>query len=582
MIYAEVIVKQRTNVEELTYAVPAPMVPYIRSGSLVTVPLRRRVVGAVVIGLRRSVARDLKEKIRPIATIDRSGALSKQRITVLRQLADYYGASLAEVAFHALNAPLQTNHPSQTIRPLQPRFVQGVWSERQRRYVELVVDHPGRSFLFVFAQATLAERFAALVRSSTAKSAFDDTRAKTQQELQRRLIHNESFIVIGTLQRAFFPLKCADFIIVDQPYHVGAKQQQRPFMRAATIARIRGTNEGLQLILGDTLPAVEDIPKFTTKRWQLTGVQRPAKPLTIINRRGARDLLVPGLLQEVSTALQRPGRILVLVLARGWAPALVCPECGHIFSCDNCGRTTAVDHGQFVCRYCHHRQKLPTVCPTCGATNLREVGEGVLRVISELKKLFPTVSVQEFSSDQPHYRRSRITVATEKIFNLPQAQFETVFFLSIDRLLTGAEINDAWSLMGYLLHFQHSAKKIIIQTYFPDHSIWHLAGGGKIRDFFRQELLLRRRYRLPPYAMLFAVVGQGLARKMSEQADQIIHHFLSFFPDIQIGELEMEVVSPAENRARFRVLVPKLTVAQKRALRDFLPPAWHLDVEPVF
>ena len=102
MLYAQVIVKQRTQVSELTYALSAQIVPYVRVGSLVLVPLRRSQVLGIVVGFSRSVAKEMRPNIREIIKMDKNTEVySAAQIEVIHNLATHYAASLAEVAFHA-------------------------------------------------------------------------------------------------------------------------------------------------------------------------------------------------------------------------------------------------------------------------------------------------------------------------------------------------------------------------------------------------------------------------------------------------------------------------------------------------
>jgi len=581
MLFAQTIVKQRTGVEELTYAVPAQIVPYLKMGSLVTVPLRRRQVRAIVVGLRKTVSKELRPKIKSIVSIERTQGLSDAQIRVIRRLAIYYAASLAEVAFHALGgqATLGLSRPAQAVG--KPVFLQADWEDRTSEYVKLIAKHPRKSFLLLFAQASYAEAFAVLARKLRLEVVFDDGKAATRKTLESLQAASTPFVLIATIQKAFYPLSPGDVIVIDQPNHVGAKQQQRPFMRTQTIGRVRAQEEALQLIVGDSLPGVTDVLRFVRDQWQLKSRPYQVKPLTIFNRKGSRSLLVEGLQREIADRLQKKERLLILVMARGWAPALVCTECGHIFECQQCGRTTSLERGELVCRYCHHRDPRPTQCSVCGSELLHEVGEGVTKVVAELRQSFPGVSVQEVSGDQPHYRPStQLTVATEKIFSWPALSVDTAIFLSVDRLLTAAQLNNTSELLAYLLYFQRRARTVLVQTYFPDHYIWGIAGQTRIKEFFQRELSLRKRYHLPPYSQLFSVVGQvHSVEALHRQLPQLIDTVLAHLKDAQIGEVQIEPVAN-QQRARFSVLTSQLTDKQKLTLRDALPPAWHLDIEP--
>lgn len=582
MLYADVIVKQRTNVEVLTYSVPAGIVPYIRLGSAVTVPVRRRSILAVVVALKQKVASELKNVIRPITAIEREAAYSSNQIATIRELARQSGSSLAEVAFHALGLTARDHEKIEKIQPGQPLFLQASPAQRHKFYRELIGKYgQQRSFVLIFPALALAKNFADSLPGEVS-AILDDGKAASRQKLAEHLRTGQPFVVIGTLNRVFTPLHPRDFLVIDQPYHLGNKQQQRPYLRSKTIAVVRGQTEGLAVIFGALLPSVTDVLRFSRREWRLKSIPGETKPLQVLSRRGTRELLLPGLVGQLRRSLDRGQKILFLVLSRGWAPALVCAECGHVATCAVCGRTTAVEGERLVCRYCHHQENWPRACPICQASDWRSVGEGVARAAQELTQKFPDATHQSISGEKVKFdSQAQLTIATEKIFSFPQARFDVVVFLSIDRLLSGSDLDQAWTLLNFLLYFQAQKADIIISTYFPDHELWGIAGQGQIKQFFAHELSRRQKYRLPPYAYQFRVVGQARTEhQLEEQAEQVYQDLIKRPPHSEIGALETERLPSGEWRGSLTVLVAQtLSPAAKDQLRDVLPPAWHLDVE---
>ncbi len=581
MLYAQVIVKQRTNVAELTYAVPAAIVPYIKVGSLVLAPLRKKTVRGMVTGLKSKVPLQLKSAIRELVDIERGNKLSSKQIAIIRRLADYYGASLAEVGFHALNSsPLPSSRSTSRLQKLV--YIQAGWEQRKARYADLIRSVGQHSMLFVFAQKLFAQSFYKYCQTNKLEVIYDDSRAGSMKKLTELQSLGQPYIFLTTLQGVFTSLNEGDVIVVDQPEHVGGKFQSRPFMRSRTITRFRSEMEGLSLIFGSILPKVEDMPFFTKGEWQLQSLLKEMDPTTIFNRKGSTEIFVPGLEGDLRRRVGEGERVLLLVLARGWAPALVCLDCGQVVYCKNCGRTTAVTGGELSCRYCGFREKIPVNCPACQVGFLKAVGEGVSQVAHHLKKLFPGQPVLEFSSDQPIYdEKVQIVVATEKIFSLPDVIFDSVIFLSTDRLVTAAELNSLHELLGYLFTFKQKNADILVETYFPDHAIWGVAGSNNLRSFYTEELNARKKYNLPPYGSVFAVIGQGSAKEsLLQQATEISQEIARFFTQAEISQSEMEKRG-SEQRMQLNIYTKNVpTSKQKTAIREILPPAWHLDIEP--
>lgn len=580
MLYVDVIVKQRSKVEELTYAVPASMVPYIRSGSLVTAPLRRRIVEGTVVALRRTISRELKDKIKPLTTIERGAVLREQQITVVRKLADYYGASLGEVGFHALDQPYTLPTQTTSTAAVRPVFLQLPARQRFETYLRLITKHRNASFLCIFAQRTFLEDFCRIAKEQRVGVLIADETVRFRKIIVAHIEAKKRFVVAATSSGAFLPLSAGDGLIIDQPSHIGLKQQQRPYMRVKTIARVRAECEHLRLFYGDDLPETVDILRFQRNEWLLRTAAGTTALLSVASRLRSSEVLLPSVLEQLRLVAAQGGRCLVIALARGWASAFVCRECGHVFACPHCQRTMAVEQGHLVCRYDQTVMVLPANCPICRSNSLHQVGEGVERITSEIKSRVPGVSIHQLSSDQPELSRQGVVVATEKILSFPREHFDLIVLASVDRLLSGVNINDRWELVRLLRICATTADRCLAQTFFPDDPIW-AAGTNQLRSFFARELGSRRTWKLPPYGQLFQLIAHGSDKRALMNAAADLRSIISnTVPSAVIGAIEVVPLGPKRFRAQLTVTSKFLSVSQKRELGAALPFAWHLDLEP--
>ncbi len=580
MLYVDVIVKQRSKVEELTYAVPASMVPYIRSGSLVSVPLRRRIVAGIVVSLRRSVSRDLKEKIKPLAAIERDKQLSTAEITVVRQLAQHYGASLGEVGFHALDQPFTLRSRIAAVSPVRPTFFQLPVAQRLDTYIRLITKHADASFVCIFAQKSFLEYFCESAKKSGLEVVVADETVRFRKAIESKLAANERYVIATTSSGAFLPLASGDGLIIDQPSHIGLKQQQRPYMRVKTIARIRAACEQLRLFYGDDIPETADILRFQKKEWVLRRAKVGLASLTVASRLRTSEVLLPSVQERIRSVSSAGGRCLVVTLARGWASALICRECGHLLDCPKCGRTLAVDRGQLICRYDNTLLDLPIKCPECRATTLHEVGEGVARIRAEIERLIPGTIVHELSSDQPVMPASGVVVATEKSLAFPADQYDLVVLASVDRMLGGVALNDRWELVRMVRTLGTVTKELLVQTFLPDDPIWTTAVGD-LRSFFEHELGDRRTLKLPPYGMLVSVVAHGTDEvELRRLAIEVREQISRTIPTTAVGPPVVVPIGPKRFRANVTFTAKSISTKEKHQLAKSLPFAWSIDLEP--
>lgn len=585
MLYAQVIVKKKTQVEELTYRIPPVIIPVIRVGSLVAVPLRRQVVPAVVVKFVRTVPNALKPRLREIVGMNKEGApFSDRQIAVIERLAQQFGASLAEVAFHALGEP--NTLPSRIAPHTKAHFIQGVYASRRAQYQELLLKNTQSRFLFIFAQAAYAEDFFhSLPPSLQEVVVLNDQTAGSRNKTAELRQGNRLRALIGTLGSAFEPLAAGDFLVVDQPSHIGSVSGQRPFLSSLAIGQARSMVEMIQLIVGDTLVPIEQLLLLRKGYWRLTALAPNHLPVFVSDRRRSRDLLLPSIQTVINERLEKGERVLLLVATRGWATAMVCRDCGQVEGCTVCGRTVVVRDSALICPCCGSSQPKATRCPSCKSTNLAPVGEGVSQVVDALRQLFPSRTVAELSSDQPKLQvRADITVATEKILSFPRAMFDEVVVVNMDRLISGSHLGGSYQLLAMLLELQARSGHLSVQTYLPEHPVWQTLGSHQLRPFFQQELTLRRELKLPPFGSVFRLVGQARSlAELEDQAEKVSETMLKHLPSGELSYLTIGQKTGPFFHGYVQVLTPlTLTTQLKRQLNQALPPSWYLHLASTF
>lgn len=585
MLYAAVIVKQKTNVEELTYSVPAHIVPYIKVGSLVEVPLHRRTVAGVVVSIHKSIQQSLRNKVRDISQINKDNyGFNEAEIKSLKDLSDYYAASLAEVAFHALAYPHPLFNNSLTSSTRKPLFLHVSWNKREDFYNQLIIrEIKNKRILFLFSSTAYAEFFYTHLPEEIKKNVISNKDvAANKRKIQDMIRHNLPGCIIGTLNRAFVPLRSEDILVIDQPDFIGGTQKQRPFMSLKRIALTRSKNESLNLILGAELLFVSDYSKRLYGDWKI--IESPVKPypITIISRKNTREIIMPNIIERIKSDIQLNKKILAVVESKSWSAVAVCSNCEQPVYCQNCGRiTSAINSLTLRCSYCHFKQNIPEKCPHCNNNKFFFIGSGTKRIIELLQLEFPGAQINELSSDQPEFiPESTITISTEKILNVPGIQFNSVYLLSIDRMLAGSQLNGEWQLLSMLLQLKNRTESITVQTRFPDHYIWNTLATGNLSEFYANQLSQRRRYKLPPYIVKFDLVATSNSLGIiGKQFEEIIVNAKKFLPNLVTGD----IITEQKLGPIYQISVPlyvanRLHVNQKRQLRTILPPNWHVRI----
>ncbi len=95
--------------------------------------------------------------------------------------------------------------------------------------------------------------------------------------------------------------------------------------------------------------------------------------------------------EAMSETLAAGDQIILLMQRRGWAPLLLCRDCGARVQCPSCSVSLVVHRrsADLRCHYCGHSAPIPAACERCGGTLLDAVGAGTEKVAELLARSLP-------------------------------------------------------------------------------------------------------------------------------------------------------------------------------------------------
>lgn len=177
----------------------------------------------------------------------------------------------------------------------------------------------------------------------------------------------EAAIVIGTRSALFTPFRQLGVIIIDEEHDSSYKQQEGWRYHARDLAVFRAREEDIPMVMGSATPALETLHNVQLGKYrQLKLTQRAgnAKPAAqhLIDLKGLplKVGLSQPLLKSMQHHLKAGNQVMLFLNRRGYAPALLCHECGWIAECQRC------DH--YYTFHQHQRQLLPPLRqPAAGA-----------------------------------------------------------------------------------------------------------------------------------------------------------------------------------------------------------------------
>jgi primosomal protein N' (replication factor Y) len=98
--------------------------------------------------------------------------------------------------------------------------------------------------------------------------------------------------------------------------------------------------------------------------------------------------------------LQAGNQVILFLNRRGFAPALLCHDCGWIAECPRCDSYYTFHQAQhhLRCHHCDSQRPMPRQCPSCGSTHMVPVGLGTEQLEQALGPV-PGVPISRIDRD---------------------------------------------------------------------------------------------------------------------------------------------------------------------------------------
>src|SRR5690606_2463652 len=272
----------------------------------------------------------------------------------------------------------------------------------------------------------------------------------------------------------------------------------------------------------------------------------PAVRVIDVRKRPLQAGLSPELLDAIGRALDAGGQVLVFKNRRGYAPVLLCHDCGWSAQCSRCSlpeqgtpMTVHAAGRRLQCHHCGARRPAPNACPDCGGLALQSQGAGTERIEEALRERFPEVPVQRIDRGTTRRRdaleqhlaqfgsRRGILVGTQMLakgHDLPNLTLVAV--VGIDEGLFSADFRAPEKLAQLLIQVAGRAGRadkpgqVLLQTHHPEHPLLATLLNGGYGAFACAELEQREAASLPPFAHLAMLRAEA---KQVELADDFLH-----------------------------------------------------------
>jgi len=437
-------------------------------------------------------------------------------------------------------------------------------------------------------------------------------------------IHGHLDIIIGTRSAIFTPIPDLGIIIIDEEHDLSFKQQEGFRYSARDLAAVRAQNLGIPLLLGSATPALESLHNANQNRYQTHrlptragGAQAPQVDLIDIKQMKLTEGMAPQALEAIAATLEHGNQALVFINRRGFAPTMMCHDCGWIAQCPHCdARLTVHQHPRHLhCHHCDYQHPLINRCLQCHSIELQCLGQGSERTESFLQTQFPENDVIRVDRDstrkknamqeiveQVHQGKPCILVGTQMLakgHHFPNVTL--VVILDADSGLFSADFRGPERMGQLLLQVAGRAGRadkpgrVLIQSHLCDHPLLNTLLQQGYSTFAQLILQERELGQMPPYRYL------ALLRAESESAHQAMDFLLDarrIAETLQPSNPQIQYLGPlpapmekrnqrfrfqlqinASNRARLHQLLQPL-IAELDKQTSGRKLRWSIDVDP--
>ena len=432
-----------------------------------------------------------------------------------------------------------------------------------------------------------------------------------------------SRVVIGTRSAVFAPLARPTLIVVDEEHDPSYKQQEGFRYSARDLALMRGSIERVPVVLGSATPSLESIHLAASgrcRRLRLAeragGARMPRIMLHDVRRQPLAAGLSVRLLGAIEERLRRREQTLLFVNRRGFAPVVLCHDCGEAIDCRHCDSRLVLHRAErrLRCHHCGAERSVPVRCAACGSSELVSVGSGTQRLAEGLAQRFASARVLRVDRDSTRRRgeldrmvraardgSADILVGTQMLakgHDFPRVTL--VGIVDADAGLLSPDFRAPERVAQLVTQVAGRAGRgalageVIVQTRRPRHPLLTALTRDGYAAFAAEALAERAAVRLPPFARLVLLRAEASARAASTGFLATARTLAAELP-LSGVELMGPVPSPMERQGdRYRAQL-LLRSTSRSSLHAFLEPwvervaevrtprglRWSLDVDPI-
>ncbi|MFH1901666.1 MAG: hypothetical protein ABIK26_05390 [Candidatus Omnitrophota bacterium] len=535
---AQVILPIAVN-KEFDYFIPARL--NIKEGVRVLVDFHGKKRMGIVAGLKRESA---IKNVKPIIDVlDKHIILNKESISLARRLTKIYPYTIGDFLFMMLPAylkkiaksdlPRNANIYSKKNKKPARVFIKGNIFQRRYQEWKKIAAHKLQegSVLVCFPQVSYLKEARKVIEKDFPGKIREIYSQQKPKELSAnwKETRSNAFILGTRVSIFYYPLDLSLIVVEEEnsPYYF---QEKKPYHHLLDVALILSKIKAIDLILSGDYPTLSTYQSIKEDKICLTDTSVEEGKIKIIDIpefRKKRRVISPLLEELLRRNIEGNKRAVILWNRLGFGRIATCLSCGYIFKCEHCSGllNLSLKENKGICPYCYRKFDLPGMCPKCNEGYIKPVGCGIERVGVILKRIFPDCSIDKW---EEHKANSQIILSTSKIlsFLYSQETFDSGYVLDIDSFLSRLDYAATFDSFLYLKKLSLFFKEALyVFTRNRTHYLFTNLDKNW-RDFYDQELSLRKELGLPPFGLIAKITLRAEKEDVLKSAAENLYNRL--------------------------------------------------------
>ncbi|OWK26985.1 MAG: hypothetical protein US76_02040 [Parcubacteria group bacterium GW2011_GWA2_38_13b] len=370
------------------------------------------------------------------------------------------------------------------------------------------------------------------------------------------------------------------------------------------------------------------------------------------------------LLEELKKSIEKKEKIILFINRRGEASAILCRDCGYIVKCGNCetpmvthvksqilnpksqinskfpaqgwsasdgqippkqsaDSTNAMEQAnskQLFCHHCGDKKNTPDFCPNCRGHRIKFLGGGTEKAEEELRKIFPEQKILRLDSDTAKTKKTKkdilknfnetgdILVGTQIMASSDISTADLLGIINSDAMLNMPDFRSGERTLQMIISLLGKVKnnrKVIYQTYSPDHYAIKYALQNDYENFYKEELKLRKLFNYPPFSQIIKLAFSHKNKQVAEQEAKRLYEKLAVYKSQNDEQKNItthtqhtykpeiidmsSVIGPVpafipkrKDKYLWNIIlkIPPENQESKNKILQLIPPNWEIDVDP--